>query len=158
MLVGERPPLVAPELAARIVAALPKHGEVNRVTVSDLQKLESVSHEIGHEQVSDEYEAARRSGDWSRLQWSHSPASARPRDTHRSAEIDGRLRPAQRIRIGGQFVSNYGGARRVCTADGDIARCRAQFFLKPRPRARHTRRAEVIEELISSSTPEQFRE
>jgi len=114
-----RPPLVAPELAARIVAALPTQGEVERRTVSDLDKLGSISavlrahgregvyltkvvdsvqarvglharfillatntalrvlspaqfqaivaHEIGHEYVWDEYEAAQRQGSWRQL-------------------------------------------------------------------------------------------
>jgi PadR family transcriptional regulator PadR len=34
---SRRPPLVGPELAARTIAALPKQGEVKRLTVSDLQ-------------------------------------------------------------------------------------------------------------------------
>jgi hypothetical protein len=38
-----RPPPLASELAASIVAALPAEGEVKRLTVSDIQKLESVS-------------------------------------------------------------------------------------------------------------------
>ncbi len=114
-----RPPLVTPELAARIVADLPTEGEVKRRTVSDMHKLGSISvvlrahgregvyltkvvdsvqarvglharfillatntalrvlspvqfqaivaHEIGHEYVWDEYEAARHQGDWRKL-------------------------------------------------------------------------------------------
>lgn len=114
-----RPPLVAPELAARIIAALPKRGEVKRLTRADRQKLGSasavlkahgreqtyllkvvdspqarvglhakfvvlvtlaalrilspaqlqaiVAHEIGHEYVWEEYEAARRQNNWPRL-------------------------------------------------------------------------------------------
>ncbi len=111
---SHRPPPVASELAASIVAALPTKGEVKRLTVSDMQKLESLSavlrahgreqtylikvvdsrqarvglharfivlvtttalrilspaqlqaivaHEIGHEYVWDEYQAARQKG------------------------------------------------------------------------------------------------
>ncbi len=114
-----RPPLVAPELAARIIATLPNEGEVKSLTGADRQKLDSLSavlkahgreqtyllkvvdsrqarvglharfvvlvtltalrilspaqlqaivaHEIGHEYVWDEYEAARRQNDWPQL-------------------------------------------------------------------------------------------
>jgi hypothetical protein len=116
---SRRPLPVAPELAASIVAALPKGGEMKRLTVSDIRKLESLSavlrahgreqvyrikvvdsrqarvglharfvllvthtvlrilsttqlqaivaHEIGHEYVWDEYEAARQKSNRSRL-------------------------------------------------------------------------------------------
>jgi hypothetical protein len=118
-LYGQRPPLVDPELAARVVASLPKVGEVKRLAGWQVHKLgflsavlrahgreevylvkvvdsaqarvglharfvllltsttlrllspaqlqAIVAHEIGHEYVWDEFEAARREGDWSRL-------------------------------------------------------------------------------------------
>lgn len=43
MLDSHRPRPVPPELAASVVATLPTEGEVKRLTVSDMQKLESVS-------------------------------------------------------------------------------------------------------------------
>ncbi len=194
-----RPPLLPPDLKARVLASLPTEGEIKRLNASDLLKLDAVApilrahgrdgayilkvvdnpqahvaiyarfvvlisyaalqvvnagqlqaivaHEIGHEYVMEEYEAARQKppsgiGAILRRNCHGHPGSDRSQslDTRRGSSQNVRFQPRQRT-IGQQrLVSQPVRLRTVRCGDEEVARRDWEFRVTPVGRIRATLR------------------